>query len=582
MQHSPSSGIVTVLVTMLVVTGSVVLLPFGTGVAAAASVEITECTIIDQPGTYVLTGDIEGTTSSAVPCLRIQSSDVRLDGQGYAVTSAGHGVEVMAADPDNVRLENVEIRNLVIEAEKRGITSYRAGTVVDGVDVRTKGGWGVVMQFSDLTITNSSVVLEDAPEPTQLTLPTRGVYVFSGNLTLADSTVSITCATGESCGAGVQLNSNPTVESTVTVSRTAISAGVGFYGNGDFSLVVIEESEIDARLDGVWSAFGTLDGVVVRDTDITAGRYGVWLEGDDHAVTDTRVTGPVEVGIALLGDGIRAERNAVTGSTFAGIGVLGESGVLRDNVVTEAAGDGFLVIGTDLSVVRATVNPTVSFVGDDVSLSAAEAPADGPGGLVNLGGYATLTLRQATPLALGLNYTDEDVAGLDESSLALYRYDGTTGAWVALADGANDPAANTVSGTLAETAIVAAFGAPATEAVEVTIDVKPGSDSNPVNPKARGVIPVAVLKTADFDPADVTVSSLRFGDSEDVEAGLGAAAVHGGHAEDVDGDGDLDLVVHFDARTAGFDGDETVAVLVGETTAGTALVGEDAVVTVGR
>ncbi|MFC7175702.1 right-handed parallel beta-helix repeat-containing protein [Halosegnis marinus] len=583
MQHSRASGAVAVLVSVLLVTGALAVLPFGTGVVGAASVEVTECTVIDRSGTYVLTGDIDGTTSPAVACIRIQSSNVTLDGQGYTVTNTGRGVEVQAEDSDTVRLENVVLRNLTVDAGTYGVVSYRAGTVVDGVDVLGRGGWGVVLQFGDLTVSNSSIVFEDVPEPDPFTLSTRGVYVFSGNLTLADSTVSITCASGLSCGSGVQLSPSPTVESSVLVSGSAISAGTGLYATtGEWPLVVIEGSRIDAQQYGVWARFGTSADLVVRDNDITTGRYGVWLEGDGHVVTDNRITGPAEVGIALLGNGTLAERNVVTGSTGVGIGVVGEAGLLRDNAVNETSGVGFLVLGTDVSVVRATVNPTLSFVGDDVSLSAAEAPADGTDGLVGLGGYATVALGQATPLALGLNYTDEDALGLDESSLALYRYDEAAGAWVPLADGAVDPAGNVVSGTLAETAIVAAFGAPATDTVEVDIAVKPGADPAPVNPKARGVVPVAVLHTDEFDPATVNVSSLRFGDAEDVAAGLGATAVHGGHAADVDGDGDLDLVVHFDARAAGFDGDETVAVLVGATADGTALTGEDEVVVVGR
>jgi len=39
--------------------------------------------------------------------------------------------------------------------------------------------------------------------------------------------------------------------------------------------------------------------------------------------------------------------------------------------------------------------------------------------------------------------------------------------------------------------------------LEVTIDIMPGSDKNPVNPTSRGVIPVAILTTEDFDAASV-------------------------------------------------------------------------------
>lgn len=111
----------------------------------------------------------------------------------------------------------------------------------------------------------------------------------------------------------------------------------------------------------------------------------------------------------------------------------------------------------------------------------------------------------------------------------------------------------------------------------VDIDIKPGSDPNAIDPDSRGTIPVAILHTDHFDPATVDVSTVRFGDPEDVDSGGGAAPAHGGHLEDVDGDGDVDLVFHFPTRDAGFDGDETQGKLVGYTTEGTPVVGTDSV-----
>lgn len=115
---------------------------------------------------------------------------------------------------------------------------------------------------------------------------------------------------------------------------------------------------------------------------------------------------------------------------------------------------------------------------------------------------------------------------------------------------------------------------------EVTVDVKPDSDDNTVNPRGRGLIPVAVLQTDDLDPSRVDVASLQFGSPAVVDDGGGATPAHAGHLENVDDDGNADLVVHFPTRAAGFEvGDET-AVLVGETTDGTPLRGSDAVTVV--
>lgn len=46
---------------------------------------------------------------------------------------------------------------------------------------------------------------------------------------------------------------------------------------------------------------------------------------------------------------------------------------------------------------------------------------------------------------------------------------------------------------------------------EAAIDIKPGSDLNPINPGSRGVIPVAVLGSETFDVSTVDITSLTFG-----------------------------------------------------------------------
>jgi hypothetical protein len=107
----------------------------------------------------------------------------------------------------------------------------------------------------------------------------------------------------------------------------------------------------------------------------------------------------------------------------------------------------------------------------------------------------------------------------------------------------------------------------------LAIDIKPGCDENPINPKSRGVVPVAVLytkfesdgKTVVFDPTERAVR-YRFGAPEAVESGGGARPVHDGHVEDVNNDGHDDLVLHFPMDETGFDGDESVGKLLWERT----------------
>jgi hypothetical protein len=95
----------------------------------------------------------------------------------------------------------------------------------------------------------------------------------------------------------------------------------------------------------------------------------------------------------------------------------------------------------------------------------------------------------------------------------------------------------------------------------IGIDIKPGSFPNSINPNNEGSIPVAILSNPSFDaPSRVDQTSLTFGstgneDSLDFCSG----------AQDVNGDGLLDLVCHFNTRAAGFQQGDTQGILKGLT-----------------
>jgi hypothetical protein len=124
--------------------------------------------------------------------------------------------------------------------------------------------------------------------------------------------------------------------------------------------------------------------------------------------------------------------------------------------------------------------------------------------------------------------------------------------------------------------------------LEVAFDVKPGSCTNPVNARSRGVIPAAILGTAELNPLAIDPSSVRLAGVpalraaiEDVGGALGSCAT-------ARPDGRPDLVLKFDTQaivraSESFlgplrDGQQVVLPLAGRLYDGTKLVGEDVVV----
>ncbi len=105
--------------------------------------------------------------------------------------------------------------------------------------------------------------------------------------------------------------------------------------------------------------------------------------------------------------------------------------------------------------------------------------------------------------------------------------------------------------------------------LHINIDIKPGQGTSPVpiNPKSKGKIPVALLGSRDFSVSDVDVTSLTFGHTGD-EASLSKC----GGREDVNDDGVLDMVCHFDNQLAEFSAADAEAILRGKLDGGAAAI----------
>jgi CSLREA domain-containing protein len=103
--------------------------------------------------------------------------------------------------------------------------------------------------------------------------------------------------------------------------------------------------------------------------------------------------------------------------------------------------------------------------------------------------------------------------------------------------------------------------------LNIEIDIRPGSSTNPINLGARGVIPVAVLTTSGFNAATLDPATVLF---------AGASPVRWSQ-QDVDHDGDMDLLFQFEVRKLQLTRTSIEASLTGKTYSGMQVMGTDKV-----
>jgi len=106
------------------------------------------------------------------------------------------------------------------------------------------------------------------------------------------------------------------------------------------------------------------------------------------------------------------------------------------------------------------------------------------------------------------------------------------------------------------------------ETLEAVIDIKPGSDINPINLKSKGLVPVAILTTDNLDAITVDLNSIIFAGAKPVKWGF----------QDIDGDGNDDILLHFKTtELTDLSSSSTEAVLTGITLGSTPFSGKDSV-----
>jgi parallel beta-helix repeat protein len=263
----------------------------------------------------------------------------------------------------------------------------------------------------------------------------------SGTGTLSAGSVSdevqapealLTCTCGDIC---VNENGWWRNNGSLNVSGTQVQHAIDNATAGD-SIYVYNGSyteNIDVARRLTLTGEGT-DGVNV--TNSTADSHVFNVSADYVNISGFNVTGAtgnMKAGI-YIGNGVghcNISGNTIS-DNYIGIYLNSSSSdnLFADNTISDNVWDNYLASSTPASS-NNTLNGTkidFTYCGD-VSLKGVGSPASDPTGQNNIGKFINVTNQSAGAwVFLNFTYSDADVNGLDESSLAVWKYNGT--AWV--------------------------------------------------------------------------------------------------------------------------------------------------------
>jgi hypothetical protein len=164
-----------------------------------------------------------------------------------------------------------------------------------------------------------------------------------------------------------------------------------------------------------------------------------------------------------------------------------------------------------------------------------------------------------------------DFSGIDYGSagdLVLYHYE--NGQWVAAES--QTVVDEVICGTVSSLSPFAIFEKKDVE--QISIDIRPFSRRNIFIPWSKGLVPVAIFSTENFNaPHDVDKDSLTFGKTGNEDS----IKLFRRRSRDVNRDGLKDLVFFFRTSKAGFQCEDEEGILRGITTEGVPIEGRDTV-----
>ncbi|GAB3023603.1 CARDB domain-containing protein [Natronobiforma cellulositropha] len=266
------------------------------------------------------------------------------------------------------------------------------------------------------------------------------------------------------------------------------STGTGIETEWGRSNVTVKHVTVDGGGDGLF--FPALDGGEVHDVTLTgtANHALRFQQTSDVTVTDTRLVDNDGRGV----DSQQSVDNTFSNVTIEGNGEYGvrsvdstgtrfENGTIADNadrgyfsqnndqstlvdtvVRDNTNGDVHVQDGASVTAERVSIgastspDTTLSFTGEEFTLTAVDDPAPAPTGLESIGRYFDVTGTGF--LEVDLHYEAADAADVSESTLSLWNYDEGGGEWTEVSGSSVDEANRTISASLSSFSDFGAFG----------------------------------------------------------------------------------------------------------------------------
>jgi parallel beta-helix repeat protein len=286
-----------------------------------------------------------------------------------------------------------------------------------------------------------------------------GIYLdYSSNNSLTSNTAN----SNNYCGILLSSSSNNTLTNNIANSNNYY--GIRLYYSSNNTL-----TNNTANLNnksGIWLRSSS-NNTLTNNTANSNNNYGIYLSfSSNNTLTNNTANSNDDIGIYLS----PSSNNTLTGNTANenGFGILlggSSNNTLTNNTASGntnydfySTADSHNNTAEDLTI--ASYPTTVSFTYDNgVGLKGVTSPSSDPAGKLNISKYVNATNVMADSwLFLNVSYTDEEVSGVEEGSLKLYRWNGT--AWAEVPGSGVNIAENYVYANITEFSIFAPLGNP--------------------------------------------------------------------------------------------------------------------------